>query len=201
MEQTTITKRILIAGTCVLLSACGEGTLSERIGLERKPPDEFRVLSRPPLTVPPEFRLRPPAELGESGGVIQPTSRQAETLVFGEDGTTTSLRPGSADTAVTPVTIEEPATDADAKFLSNIGADDIDPNIRNTLRKENKDYVEEDDKSFIEKLREPTNNEPTVDAKKEAERIEKNKTEGKPIDEGETPTKTKPDRGIIDKIL
>lgn len=51
------------AGGAVLvtlaLSACSSST-KQALGLERTPPDEFAVVSRAPLSVPPEFSLRPP---------------------------------------------------------------------------------------------------------------------------------------------
>ena len=48
---------LYLAGAGVL-SGCTD--LSRAIGLERTSPDEFAVESRAPLTIPPEFDLRPP---------------------------------------------------------------------------------------------------------------------------------------------
>ena len=45
------------AGT-LLLPGCSD--LKRSIGLERTSPDEFDVESRAPLTMPPDFELRPP---------------------------------------------------------------------------------------------------------------------------------------------
>ena len=46
----------------LLLGACGKGGSNVRdiFGLDRSSPDEFSVVSRPPLTVPKEFYLTPP---------------------------------------------------------------------------------------------------------------------------------------------
>ena len=46
----------------MLLSACGGTTSSwkQALGIEPTSPDEFAVESRAPLTVPPDFNLRPP---------------------------------------------------------------------------------------------------------------------------------------------
>ena len=49
--------------TCAALglSACGgDENLSRTFGLVRDAPDEFRVTTRAPLSMPPEFTLRPP---------------------------------------------------------------------------------------------------------------------------------------------
>jgi hypothetical protein len=44
----------------VLLSGCGGGNWKQSLGIEPTSPDEFAVESRAPLTVPPDFDLRPP---------------------------------------------------------------------------------------------------------------------------------------------
>ena len=50
----------LLCLTCALLIA-GCTDLKKAIGLERTSPDEFAVESRAPLTIPPDFELRPPS--------------------------------------------------------------------------------------------------------------------------------------------
>ena len=47
------------------LSAC-EGGIGDALGLGKKAPDEFAVVRSAPLTLPPDFTLRPPRP-GESG--------------------------------------------------------------------------------------------------------------------------------------
>jgi hypothetical protein len=48
----------LCSAGALLLSACTD--LKRSIGLEKTSPDEFAVESRAPLTMPPDFQLRPP---------------------------------------------------------------------------------------------------------------------------------------------
>ena len=43
------------------LVASGCGTLQRAVGASKVTPDEFRVVTKAPLVVPPEFALRPPA--------------------------------------------------------------------------------------------------------------------------------------------
>lgn len=45
-------------GLSLVLSGCGE--FRQAIGMDRSGPDEFAVESRAPLTIPPDFDLRPP---------------------------------------------------------------------------------------------------------------------------------------------
>ncbi len=42
------------------LAGCGEDT-KKMLGLGKNPPDEFQVVGRAPLSIPPDFQLRPPA--------------------------------------------------------------------------------------------------------------------------------------------
>ena len=42
----------------LLLTACSDW--KRTLGIEKTPPDEFAVESRAPLTIPPDFNLRPP---------------------------------------------------------------------------------------------------------------------------------------------
>ena len=54
--------RLLLTGVCLMmLSACGSGNFKQALGIEPTSPDEFAVESRAPLTIPPDFNLRPPA--------------------------------------------------------------------------------------------------------------------------------------------
>ena len=50
------------------------------------PPDEFTILTKPPLIVPPEYNLRPPAE-GEIRPNSQEPNRQLQSILFGQDQT------------------------------------------------------------------------------------------------------------------
>jgi hypothetical protein len=45
-------------GSIFLLSGCGD--FRRAIGMDRSGPDEFAVESRAPLTMPPDYELRPP---------------------------------------------------------------------------------------------------------------------------------------------
>ncbi len=65
----------LAAASVALTAACSSGPTT---------PDEFRVVRKAPLTVPPEFGLRPPAP-GQSRPQELATDVQARMAVFGTD--------------------------------------------------------------------------------------------------------------------
>lgn len=183
------------------LAACDNSSVRDTLGLSRKAPDEFRVVSRPPLSVPPEFNLRPPAKPGEEAGtgLEMPARDQAKALVTG-DVSTPPLNSGTADTAVMSVSSAPLSTGADAQFLQNAGAQTADPAIRASLKAEEEVQADED-KSILEKLREPSTNEPVVKPDEEAQRIKSNASAGQPVTAGETPMDKAKDTGTLGKIF
>ncbi len=147
------------------LSACGG--VKDTLGLNRQAPDEFRVVSRAPLTLPPDFNLRPPAP-GQTPTDTAIPQRSAQTALLG-------------DTA--PPAPQ--ATTAAQKFLQQAGADKADPNIRTLVERETA-QLENANKTLLDRIRKFT---PAriVDPAAERARIETNQDKGQPITTGQTP--------------
>ena len=76
------TSLILTAGVSLFaLGACS--SVGNALGGERRTPDEFKVVTKAPLSVPPEYSLRPPA-----AGQAQPAEVIANSdraVSFGQD--------------------------------------------------------------------------------------------------------------------
>jgi hypothetical protein len=51
---------VFATGVCALILLTGCDKTKEVLGLKREQPDEFTVLSRPPLSAPPSIALAPP---------------------------------------------------------------------------------------------------------------------------------------------
>jgi Protein of unknown function (DUF3035) len=64
------------------LGGCAQGSVQEVLGMGKRAPDEFAVVKRAPLIVPPEFELRPP-EPGAPRPNIGRTSDQARVALTG----------------------------------------------------------------------------------------------------------------------
>jgi hypothetical protein len=62
MKFAPLTRRVpaLVVFAGLALAGCNGGDLSRTIGLSRDAPDEFTVTTRAPLSMPPDFSLRPP---------------------------------------------------------------------------------------------------------------------------------------------
>lgn len=157
---------LVVLGLLTLTACSG---VKETLGLERSAPDEFRVMTRAPLTVPPDFTLRPPAQGQEAAKENKP-QQQAETALL-----------GTAAPSATPI-VDNPAT---AQFLSQAGVSKADPNIRATVDRETAQLTDTN-KTLLDRIRQFTPAR-VVDPNAERARIEKNKAEDKPITTGQTP--------------
>ena len=85
----------LLAG--VSLSACSNAKQS--LGLTRASPDEFAVVKRAPLEMPPDYALRPPRP-GAPRPQEQGMNEQARATVFGSDTGARKAAPASGESAL-----------------------------------------------------------------------------------------------------
>src|SRR5579871_5171180 len=51
---------VAFATVAVVLSGCSGDDITRNMGLQREAPDEFQVTTRAPLSMPPDFQIRPP---------------------------------------------------------------------------------------------------------------------------------------------
>ena len=164
----------VIVALVLPLGAC-EG-IRNQLGLNKSSPDEFNVVTRAPLTLPPDYNLRPP----DPGA-----PRPQETTV--QDRVKTALYGTVGDEASGPTTIGENA------LLARAGATEAVPDIRRLINEDNAIYAE-DNQGFVDSLifwREDETSGVVVDPTKESQRLQ----EAEAL--GETPTGA--DTVIIEK--
>lgn len=192
-------------GCLFLLGACASGTVKDTLGLGNKAPDEFRVVSRPPLSLPPQFDLRPPAAPGET--LAAPAHKEAESLLMGKPQTGKAdnvfVLKSKTEAAVTPAEIKSAKKlTPELNLLERAGADNSNPNIRQALEQDRIVVQPEEEESWWDTFSIlPPKKDPLVNAEGEAERLKQNKAEGKPANEGETPEVKQKDTGMLGKIL
>src|ERR1700742_186662 len=58
--NTPLVGAALLGGTLLLLGGCSGDGLARTFGLTRDAPDEYTVTTRAPLSMPPDYNLRPP---------------------------------------------------------------------------------------------------------------------------------------------
>lgn len=104
-------------GGAMLLSGCQ--SIREATGAAKTPPDEFTVLTKSPLVIPPDFNLRPP----------QPGIASRNDPDAGETGGNLNLPQGGATAASLGATY----SDGEKLLLTKTNALSVDPNIRKTI--------------------------------------------------------------------
>jgi hypothetical protein len=199
-------RKIVLIGLILLTSGCGGGSAREILGLGRNSPDEFAVVSRPPLSTPPEFSLRPP-QAGRQATNLPDSESKARSLITGEETASGSYDGGTmmgpADTAVGVVTSGSLASSGESQLLNRAGANKADSNIRDQLENEHTNWQvkTEDDDSWLQWEEDGAPGESTVDAAAEKKRLEENKKSGKSVTEGETPAIEPKDKGILGDLF
>lgn len=173
----------------LVLAGCGGGTsVRESLGIAKRPPDEFSVVSKSPLALPPDFSLRPPAP-GSARPQDADTASRASVALFGP-----SVAGGVQDGAPVGTGIAGAPSESERQILALAGADRVNPNIRAVLNEEQGALIETSTPLAQEILGiQPVDRTGiTVDPQKEAERLRKNKEQGLPVTNGETPLSTPP---------
>ena len=124
--------RVIVAAA--LIAAAGlAGCVSTRnaLGINKVTPDEFRVVTKAPLVVPPDFALRPPAPGKPRPQELQPESAARTALLGSREGETRS--------------------DGEKLLVAKAGADKADPLIRYVVDDEFGD-VSHKEKSFADRV-------------------------------------------------
>lgn len=79
MSANRLLAAVMLAGAAVSVTACGH--TREALGMTKVTPDEFRVVSKAPLVLPPDYDLRPPAPGEPRPQELQPDSAARSALL------------------------------------------------------------------------------------------------------------------------
>ncbi|MBI4185253.1 MAG: DUF3035 domain-containing protein [Proteobacteria bacterium] len=176
------------AGFALLLGGCS--AVKNTFSVERDAPDEFTVVSRAPLSLPPEFNLRPPrpGEPRPQEGSVRDEARQA---LFGAGAPTARARADGRFSA------------GENAVLDLSGARNAEADIRQLVDRESLALADRG-RSFADRLifwQKPEPPGMVVDPSKEAQRIRQNAALGRPLTEGETPVIQRKKRGWLEGIF
>ncbi len=183
---------LALALAAVALSGCSE--FRALAGLERRVPDEFAVVSRAPLTLPPSFELPAPVPGAPRPQEGTATAR-AESVLFG--GRQSGFYFDGQFVAAGP------ASDGEEALLARAGSDAAQANIRATVNRE-ADQELEDTGGFAEGLlfwQTPEQPGLTVDAEAEMRRLANNAALGLPLNEGEVPVEEQRERAPLEGLF
>ena len=172
----------MVVGAVLALGACGQlDGIKKQFGLTKQSPDEFRVVSRAPLTLPPDFTLRPP-EPGLPRPQEGTASERARKAIFRID------EPKIKSLDLTAAA--DGRSLGELSLLRSAGVDRADPKIRLLMDRETYAINAESD-GFVERLifwREKEIPGVIVNASEESRRLRENAALGKSVTSGETPT-------------
>lgn len=164
-----------ITAAMASLSACE--TWDNLVGNTREGPDEFAVYQRAPLSIPPDFGLRPPAPGAERPGALNPKG-QAKTAVLGVE-------------AIRTESLTDDVSAGTRALLKQTHADQAEPDIRTIVQKETRELAVEDETVGQKVLFWSATGEygRVIDADKEARRIKENEALGKSATDPAIPSK------------
>jgi hypothetical protein len=168
--------RLAVLGVCAA-ALMGCQSIRDAAGLGKAGPDEFAVVTKQPLVIPPEYNLRPPRDGAPPTNQVAPTDA-AQSALFDND-------PATAAKYVTG-----DFSQAEKLLLAQTGAISTDPAIRQEVASDGRSMEAADD-AFTQKMlfwqdkKVPGEN---VDAESEDKRLSSQKAAGgqKPVKDSAT---------------
>lgn len=193
MKRTLSIQVTLLACGALALGGCGA---FENIGGGKKvSPDEFKIVSHSPLTMPPNAELRPPRPGEPRPQEMTPADQAKEALSPALAGRTQQRISAGPDAP-------RSGSSAEQSLVARAGQGRIDPEIRGRVNQDTK-TINDSDKSFIDGLIFWQDSPPSgvvLDPAKEQQRLRDSQASGQPAS-GATPTITRRKRGLLEGIF
>lgn len=189
LSSSRVRAAVVAVVATAALSACSDA--KKAIGLERTAPDEFVVVSRAPLTVPPDMQSLPKPNPGAVRPQEGSVSDQAAATVFGKQTARQRQATGGA------------VGGGQSVLLSQAGAKGVDPDVRRKVEQETNQLIVAD-KSWVDTVlfwRKPAEPVAMVDPKAEAQRLRQLQAEGKPVNDGVVPTIERKRKAPLDGLF
>jgi hypothetical protein len=191
MRRTILTPVTLVALGAVALGGCS--AFENFGGAKKVSPDEFKIVSHSPLTMPPNAELRPPRP-GEPRPQEVPPSEQAK------EALSPTLAGRSQQQAGKPAPRVGDASEQ--ALVAKASAGGVDPNIRAEVNKDTRTIADQD-KSFVDSLifwHEPQPEGTILDPAKEQQRLRDAQASGQPST-APTPTIERRQRGLLEGLF
>jgi|SRR5579864_4751483 len=118
LRSRRISYAALLIGATAMLAGCD--TIRSATGSDKQPPDEFAVLTKAPLIIPPDFNLHPPKPGAAPLNQSEPTDTAQQSLFGADTATIAKAMPGNM-------------SDGEKMLLASAGAQNANPSIRQDL--------------------------------------------------------------------
>ena len=194
MRRTIFLPVTFAAVAALALGGC---SAFENLGGGKKfSPDEFKIVSHSPLTMPPNAELRPPRPGEPRPQEVTPAEQAREALAPQTAG---RAQRGAGANANAPPAAGGASEQA---LVAKAGQGGIDPNIRSRVNTDTR-TINDSDKSFVDSLIFWQDAPPTgvvIDPAKEQQRLRDAQAAGQ-TPAGATPTITRRKRGMLEGIF
>lgn len=187
------TAALVCCALILTLSLAGCAQTRRVLGMEKQTPDEFAVVTRAPLTLPPDYGLRPPSPGAQRPQEIVPRE-QARRILLGNIGAPSAPAKGSNTDGLTR---------GEQALLSRANALNADPLIRQTVNLESRSLASADD-GFLQKIifwQDPEKPGLVVDADKESRRLREAAALGDRPDRGQVPVIKRRKKAFLEGIF
>ena len=193
MRRTILLPLTFAAVGALALGGCGA---FENIGGGKKvSPDEFKIVSHSPLTMPPNAELRPPRPGEPRPQETSPADQAKEALsptLAGrvQQRTAAGPKPG------------EPGDSSEQALVAKASVGGVDPNIRSQVNRDTRTLADQD-KTWIDSLIFWQDKPPPgviLDPEKEQQRLREAQATGT-TSKGATPTLERRKRGLLEGIF
>jgi hypothetical protein len=187
-----MTTRLALLAPLLLLAACG-GDTARTLGLTRDAPDEFQVVTRAPLSLPPSFQDLPPP---------RPGAQRPQELSARERGEST-LVPG----AILGEGRVDRVSGGEAALVAQAGRASGTPTAGNDIRRrvdEESLRLDRPQRNVVDRLmfwRDPPTPGTVLDPARESQRLRENSALGRSVEEGETPIIQRRQRGLLEGLF
>lgn len=194
----------VVVVVAALLGGCGQ--FRNALGYEKDPPDEFQVVARAPLALPPNYDLRPPEPGAGRPQELSPTDAAAERILgrraVSTPAASVGRQPGPFVQAAprAPVSVQSGGV---AALRDQLRLDEAEPNIRQIVNRETADFVYEEEYPIDRLLfwKDKPERGVLVDAEQESKRLRENTALGNPVSTGDTPTIERRRGGILEGLF
>ena len=190
-------RTILLPVTCAAVGAMMLGGCSafENLGGAKKvSPDEFKIVSHSPLTMPPNAELRPPRPGEPRPQETSPTDQAKEAL--------SPTLAGRVQAQAKAAPTGAPGDASEASLIAKASAGGVDPNIRSQVNQDTR-VLGAKDNTFIDSLIFWQDKPPpgvVLDPAKEQQRLRESQASGQPSS-APTPTIERRKRGLLEGIF
>jgi len=159
LTSRRVLNSVAVVAVAIVLAGCStrQSGVRQVLGLDKASPDEFLVVTKAPLTLPPGSELVPPDPGAPPTAANNPTA-VAETATFGARRTTGT------------------ASKAESSILANAGVQGADPRVRRRIRAENLNAKDKDGTVAGQIFNIQRDKDETLDPAEERARLRKSRT-------------------------